>query len=282
MNVDVCIIGAGPIGICCGIEAKKGNLSYLIIDKGCLVNSLYNYPKNMTFFSTSDRLEIGEIPFISNNSKPTRLEALEYYRRVCSHWKLNINLYEKVLSIKKEKHFKIITEKSNYKTKNIVIATGFYDKPFLLNVPGENLPKVYHYYSEPHPFYGMNIAVVGSANSAVDAALETHRKGAKSVTMIIRENEIGDNVKYWVRPDIINRIKEGNIPAFFNSEIIKIKEKSIIIKTKNTKKEIKNDFVLAMTGYQPNFKLLEEIGIIFQADKYKTPKYRFIIITNIS
>ena len=201
---DLLIIGAGPVGIACGIEAKKKNLKYTIIDKGCLVNSLYNYPLNMTFFSTSDRLEIGGVPFISNNSKPTRLEALEYYRRVCSHWKLNINLYEEVLSISKEKKFKIITEKKTYNTENIVIATGFYDIPFLLNIPGENLKKVYHYYSEPHPFYGMNIAIVGAANSAVDAALETYRKGAKSVTMIIRENEIGDNVKYWVRPDIIN------------------------------------------------------------------------------
>ena len=270
---DLLIIGAGPIGIACGIEAKKNNLKYTIIDKGCLVNALYNYPLNMTFFSTSDRLEIGEIPFISNNSKPTRLEALEYYRRVCSHWKLNIKLYEKVISITKEKNFKIITDKTTYKTKNIVIATGFYDIPFLLNVPGENLEKVYHYYSEPHPFYGMNIAIVGSANSAVDAALETYRKGAKSVTMIIRENEIGDNVKYWVRPDIINRIKEGSIPAFFNSKIIEIKKESIIIKTNNKNKELKNDFVLAMTGYQPNFKLLDEIGVSFEKDKYRTPRY---------
>tara|TARA_Y100001970_G_scaffold19388_1_gene21869 strand:- start:69895 stop:70854 length:960 start_codon:yes stop_codon:yes gene_type:complete len=270
---DLLIIGAGPVGIACGIEAKKKNLKYNIIDKGCLVNSLYNYPLNMTFFSTSDRLEIGGIPFISNNSKPTRLEALEYYRRVCSHWKLNINLYEEVLSVSKEKKFKIITEKKTYKTENIVIATGFYDIPFLLNIPGENLKKVYHYYSEPHPFYGMNIAIVGAANSAVDAALETFRKGAKSVTMIIRENEIGDNVKYWVRPDIINRIKEGSIPAFFNSEIIEIKKESIIIKTKKGEKEIKNDFVLAMTGYEPNFKLLEEIGVNFKKDKYRTPKY---------
>ena len=270
---DLLIIGAGPVGIACGIEAKKKNLKYTIIDKGCLVNSLYNYPLNMTFFSTSDRLEIGGVPFISNNSKPTRLEALEYYRRVCSHWKLNINLYEEVLSVSKEKKFKIITEKKTYNTENIVIATGFYDIPFLLNIPGENLKKVYHYYSEPHPFYGMNIAIVGAANSAVDAALETYRKGAKSVTMIIRENEIGDNVKYWVRPDIINRIKEGSIPAFFNSEIIEIKKESIIIKTKKGEKEIKNDFVLAMTGYEPNFKLLEAIGVNFKKDKYRTPKY---------
>jgi len=273
---DLVIIGAGPIGLACGIEAEKNNLKYTIIDKGCLVNSLYNYPLNMTFFSTSERLEIGNIPFISNNSKPTRLEALEYYRRACSHWELNIKLYEKVKSIKKESKFKIKTEKSEYKTNNIVIATGFYDIPFLLNVPGENLSKVYHYYSEPHPFYGMNVAIVGSANSAVDAALETYRKGAKSVTMIIRESEIGDNVKYWVRPDIINRIKEENITAYFNSEIIEIKEKNIIIKTKNKKNKIKNDFVLAMTGYQPNFKLLEKIGIVFHSDEYKTPKYNNI------
>ena len=270
---DLLIIGAGPVGIACGIEAKKKNLKYTIIDKGCLVNSLYNYPLNMTFFSTSDRLEIGGIPFISNNSKPTRLEALEYYRRVCSHWKLNINLYEEVLSVSKEKKFKIITEKKTYNTENIVIATGFYDIPFLLNIPGENLKKVYHYYSEPHPFYGMNIAIVGAANSAVDAALETYRKGAKSVTMIIRENEIGDNVKYWVRPDIINRIKEGSIPAFFNSEIIEIKKESIIIKTKKGEKEIKNDFVLAMTGYQPNFNMLKTIGVKFKEDSFKTPYY---------
>ena len=208
MNFDVCIIGAGPIGICCAIEAKKNNLSYVIIDRGCLVNSLYNYPKNMTFFSTSDKLEIGEVPFISHNSKPTRAEALEYYRRVASQWELNLKLYESINNIEKlENNFSIQTSKGKFSSKSVVVATGFYDKPFMLNVAGENLPKVKHYYTEPHPYFAMDIVVVGAANSAVDVALETYRKGAKSVTMIIREKEIGSNVKYWARPDIINRIK---------------------------------------------------------------------------
>ena len=212
---DVIIIGAGPIGIACGIEAKKRNLTYRLFDKGTLVNSLYNYPLNMTFFSTSDKLEIGNIPFISHNPKPTRSEALEYYRRVTAHWKLNLNLYEEIKSILNvQNQFTVATKKKTYQAKNIVIATGFYDRPFLLNVQGENLPKVKHYYTEPHPYFGMNIVVVGGANSAVDAALETYRKGAKSVTMIIREDTVGANVKYWARPDIINRIEEGSIKAF--------------------------------------------------------------------
>ena len=221
--LDVIIIGAGPIGLACGIEAKKKGLNYLIIDKGTLVNSIYNYPMNMTFFSTSDKLEIGNIPFISHNSKPTRAEALEYYRRVASHWKLNINLYEEVNNIDKQNEFyKISTPKGIYSTSNLIIATGFYDRPYFLDVPGEDLPKVKHYYSEPHPYFGMNLVVVGAANSAVDVALETYRKGAKSVTMIIREKEIGLNVKYWVRPDILNRIKEGSIKAYFEASITKI------------------------------------------------------------
>ena len=207
--LDVIIIGAGPIGMACGIEAEKKGLSYLIIDKGTLVNSLYHYPMNMTFFSTSDKLEIGDIPFISHNAKPTRSEALEYYRRVASHWKLNTKLYEEVAQIKNtQQAFELTTSKGSYTAANLIIATGFYDRPFLLNVPGEDLPKVKHYYSEPHPYFGMDLVVVGAANSAVDVALETYRKGAKSVTMIIREKEIGGNVKYWARPDIVNRIEE--------------------------------------------------------------------------
>ena len=174
----------------------------------------------MTFFSTSDKLEIGNIPFISHNPKPTRSEALEYYRRVTAHWKLNLNLYEEIKSILNvQNQFTVATKKKTYQAKNIVIATGFYDRPFLLNVQGENLPKVKHYYTEPHPYFGMDIVVLGGANSAVDAALETYRKGAKSVTMIIREDTVGENVKYWARPDIINRIEEGSIKAFFNAEI---------------------------------------------------------------
>ena len=271
---DLIIIGAGPIGLACGISAKEKNLDYLIIEKGVLVNSIFNYPLNMTFFSTSDRLEIGKIPFISQQPKPTRFEALEYYRRVTYALRLNVNLYEEIISISKvNKGFDIKTTKRNYSAKSIIIATGFYDFPYLLNIPGENLPKVKHYYSEPHPYFGMNLAIIGSANSAVDAALETYRKGAKKVTMIIREKKIGENVKYWARPDIINRIEEGNIKAYFNSDVIKISDKSIIIKTKDEKIEIDNDFVLAMTGYQPNFKLLESLGLKFKNDNYKTPIY---------
>ena len=221
--LDVIIIGAGPIGLACGIEAKKRGLNYLIIDKGTLVNSIYHYPMGMTFFSTSDKLEIGNIPFISHNAKPTRSEALEYYRRVASHWKLNINLYEEVDNINKQDEcYKLTTQKGKYSCSNLIIATGFYDRPYFLEVPGEELPKVKHYYSEPHPYFGMDLVVVGAANSAVDVALETYRKGAKSVTMIIREKEIGENVKYWVRPDIINRIKEGSINAYFEARIERI------------------------------------------------------------
>ena len=271
MNVDVCIIGAGPIGICCGIEAKKGNLSYLIIDKGCLVNSLYNYPKNMTFFSTSDRLEIGDVPFISHNTKPTKSEALEYYRRVVSSWKLDVNLYEEVMDIEKKDLFYIKTTKGEYTAKKIILSTGFYDLPYKLNVPGESLDKVKHYYDEPHPYFGMKIAVVGAANSAVDVALETYRKGAKEVTMIVREPNLSETVKYWVKPDVENRIEEGNIKAYFNSNIIKIEETKIYVNTPDGELEIENDFVLAMTGYQPNFLFLTKLGIKLGDDEYSTP-----------
>lgn len=271
---DVIIIGAGPIGLACGIAAKKASLDYLILDKGVLVNSLYHYPQNMTFFSTSDRLEIGEIPFISHNPKPTRAEALEYYRRVTTAWELKVNLYEGVERFEKTNDgFIVHTPKGSYPTKNIVMATGFYDLPYLLNVPGEDLPKVTHYYKEPHPYFGMDLVVVGAANSAVDVALETYRKGAKSVTLVIREKEVGQNVKYWARPDIVNRIKEGSIQAYYESEITAITPKSVQIKTPHESIEINNDFVLAMTGYQPDFSLLESLGVLFDTDEYKTPIY---------
>ncbi len=271
MKFDLCIIGAGPIGICCAIEAKKNNLSYVIIDKGCLVNSLYNYPKNMTFFSTSDKLEIGGVPFISHNSKPTKSEALEYYRRVVSSWDLKINLYEEVNEISKKENFEVITSKGKYISKNVVVSTGFYDLPYKLNVPGENLSKVKHYYDEPHPYFGMKVAVVGAANSAVDVALETYRKGAKEVTMIVREPSLSESVKYWVRPDVENRISEGSIKSYFNSNIKSIKNKSITISTPEGDMVIENDFVLAMTGYQPDFSFLERIGIKIGDDEYTTP-----------
>ena len=271
MNFDVCIIGAGPIGICCAIEAKKNGLSYIIIDKGCLVNSLYNYPKNMTFFSTSDKLEIGDVPFISHNSKPTKSEALEYYRRVVSSWELNINLYEEVTNIIKEDRFVIKTSKSEYSAEKVIISTGFYDIPYKLGVPGEDLPKVKHYYDEPHPYFGMRVAVVGAANSAVDVALETYRKGAKEVTMIIREPSLSDSVKYWVKPDVENRIEEGSIKSYFNSNITKIEYDKIYVSTPEGEKVLENDFVLAMTGYQPHFSFLSKLGIELGEDEYKTP-----------
>ena len=269
---DLIIIGAGPIGLSCGIEAKKNNLEYLIIDKGMLVNSIFNYPTNTTFFSTSDKLEIGDIPFISHNVKPTRTEALEYYRRVSNSWELNLSLYNEVLKMKNENdYFSITTQNGKFKSRNIVICTGFYDIPYLLNIPGENLDKVLHYYNESHPYYQMDIAIVGAGNSAVDVALDTYRKGAKSVTMVIRENEVGENIKYWVKPDIMNRINNKEIQAYFNSEITEIKEKSITVKTPEKNLELKNDFVLAMTGYQPNYNLLENLNVEILDDEFKTP-----------
>ena len=271
MNFDVCIIGAGPIGICCAIEAKKKNLSYIIIDRGCLVNSLYNYPKNMTFFSTSDKLEIGDVPFISHNSKPTKSEALEYYRRVVSSWELNINLYEEVTDIIKEDKFMIKTSKAEYSASKVIISTGFYDIPYKLGVPGEELAKVKHYYDEPHPYFGMRVAVVGAANSAVDVALETYRKGAKQVTMIIREPSLSDSVKYWVKPDVENRIDEGSIKSYFNSNIKKIEDDKIHVSTPDGEIVLENDFVLAMTGYQPDFSFLTKLGIELGNDEYRTP-----------
>ncbi|MDW3212222.1 MAG: YpdA family putative bacillithiol disulfide reductase [Reichenbachiella sp.] len=270
--LDVIIIGAGPIGLACGIEAKKNNLDYQILEKGCLVNSLYNYPMNMTFFSTSDKLEIGEVPFISHNNKPTRAEALEYYRRVTTSWDLKVNLYEGVKEVKRSQFFEIISNKATYVTKNLIIATGFYDLPFLLNVPGESLPKVKHYYDEPHPYFGQKVIVVGAANSAVDVALETYRKGAE-VTMVVREPEINPRVKYWVRPDIENRIKESSITAYFNSSITEIRETEVDINTPNGSETLTNDFVLAMTGYQPNFTFLKSLGIKIGKDDMQTPEH---------
>jgi thioredoxin reductase (NADPH) len=274
MTYDVIIIGAGPIGLACGIEAKKKGLSYLIIEKGCLVNSIYNYPLNMTFFSTSEKLEIGGVPFISHGNKPNRIEALEYYRRVASSQELAVNLYEKVETILKDPSgiINVNTNKESYQGKSLVLSTGFYDLPYLMHVEGEGLPKVKHYYDEPHPYFRQKLIVVGAANSAVDVALETYRKGAE-VTMVVREPNILESVKYWVKPDIENRIKDGAIKAYFNSEIIKIEEHQVTVKTPDGIIKIENDFVLAMTGYKPDFSLMESLGIKFHDDEFRTPMY---------
>ncbi|MFY0254868.1 YpdA family putative bacillithiol disulfide reductase [Chitinophaga sp. 30R24] len=270
---DVLIIGGGPIGLACGLEAQKAGLSYLIIEKGCVVNSLYNYPLYMTFFSTSERLEIGNVPFVSINPKPTRPEALEYYRRVATSYELHIRLFETVEAVQPNAaEYLVTTNKTQYHARHVVIATGFYDIPNLLNVPGENLPKVTHYYKDPHFYATQDVVVIGAHNSAVDAALETYRKGAR-VTMVIRDEGIGARVKYWVKPDIENRIKEGSIKAHFLSSVKAIREQEVDIATPDGIITIKNDFVIAMTGYQPNFQLLKQSGIALSDDSFLRPDY---------
>lgn len=270
-GLDVIIIGGGPIGLACALEAKKAGLSYVILERGTLVNSLYNYPSNMTFFSTSERLEIGGVPFVSNNPKPTRPEALEYYRRVAAAGELNIKLFEEALKVEKGNElFTVITTKRVYTCKNIIIATGFYDIPYLLNVPGENLPKVKHYYKDPFFYAFQKVLVVGAANSAIDAALETWRKGAE-VTMVIRGDKISDRVKYWVKPDIDNRIAEGSIKAYFSSTIAEIREHEVDIHTPEGLVTIQNEWVLSMTGYQPDLKFLKDVGIAVSDDAVLCP-----------
>ncbi|MDB5124225.1 MAG: hypothetical protein JWP94_2354 [Mucilaginibacter sp.] len=266
--LDILIIGGGPIGIACGLEAKKAGLSFVIIEKGCLVNSLYNYPSTMTFFSTSEKLEIGGIPFVTISNKPTRAEALEYYRRVATSNHLPINLFEEVTGVHKEDDiFTITTSKATYQAKQVILSTGFYDIAVKLGIPGEDLPKVQHYYKDPH-FYAMQkVVVVGSSNSAIDVALETYRKGAE-VTLVVRGSEISQRVKYWVRPDILNRIKEGSINVYFNSHLNAIREREVDIETPGGITTIPNDFVMAMTGYRPNFEFLKKLGIELTNDKY--------------
>ncbi|WP_405378015.1 YpdA family putative bacillithiol disulfide reductase [Nonlabens sp. Asnod3-A02] len=268
---DVIIIGAGPIGINCALEAKKKKLSYLVIEKGPLVNSLYNYPANMQFFSTSEKLELDNIPFISKDPKPSKQEALEYYRRIAVSNGLNINLFEKVLSVDQIKNFKVTTDTCSYHAKNIIVSTGFYDLPNKMNVKGEELPKLTHYYNDPHLYAFQNVAVIGASNSAVDAALEIYRKGGH-VTMIIRGDSIGDRVKYWVKPDIENRIKEGSIKAYYNSEVKEILEDNIVINHGGKIIKIANNFVVALTGYRPDFSFLKSMGVELVGEK-QIPTY---------
>lgn len=272
---DVLIVGAGPIGLACGIEAKQAGLSYVIIDKGALVNSLYNYPVFMTFFSTSQKLEIGGVPFVSINPKPNRNEAVEYYRRVKEKFDLHVKLFEAVNDVSKtaDGNFEVITVKNSYQVKNVIISTGFYDVPIMMGIPGEELPKVAHYYKDPHLYAFQNVVVIGANNSAIDAALETYRKGA-NVTLVIRGTEIGSYVKYWVRPDIDNRIKEGSITAYFNAEVTGITDREVTIRREDGSIiTIANDFVIAMTGYKPDFEMLKKLGVQLADEQLNVPVY---------
>ncbi|PKA99263.1 thioredoxin reductase (NADPH) [Flavobacteriaceae bacterium MAR_2009_75] len=269
----IVIIGGGPIGIACGLEAQKRGLSYVILEKGPIVNSLFNYPINMQFFSSSEKLEIDGIPFISKEAKPKRNEALEYYRRIVTSNALNIRLFEKVQNVEKsEGKFSVLSSKQKYTADKVIVATGFYDLPNPLGVPGEDLPKVSHYYKDPHFFASQKLAIIGASNSAIDAALECYRKGAE-VSLIIRGPEVGQRVKYWVRPDIINRIEEGSIKAYYNSTVKEIKNSEISIATSGGEVTIENDFVLALTGYMPNFEFLRQLGIELSDDEKLLPQY---------
>lgn len=269
----VIIVGAGPIGLATAIECKRRDIPSRIIERGCLVNSIFNYPKDMTFFSTSEKLEIGNVPFISHNSKPTRREALEYYRRAAESYNLDINLYEEVRKVKGEDGaFVVQTDLNTYEASKVVIATGFYDVPKMMGIPGEDLDKVKHYYDEAHAYSWQDLLVIGGGNSAVDAALQAYRASA-NVTLAVRSSDIKESVKYWVKPDIKNRIKNGEIAGYFNTEVKEIKPKEVVLKTPEGEKTIYNDFVLAMTGYQPNFELMKAFGIDLSKDKDRMPLY---------
>ncbi len=269
--IDVLIVGAGPIGLNCGIVATQNGLSHVILDKGVLVNSVFNFPVNMTFFSTSNLLEIGNVPFVSHSDKPSRREAMEYFRRVREQYDLQVNYFEEVTNIeKKDGIFHVTSSKHQYQAQNVILATGFYGLPYKMNVKGEDLPKVKHYYDEPHFYIGQKVLVVGAANSACDVAMETYYKNAE-VTMAVRGEELSQRVKYWIRPNILNRIKEGSIKAYFNTTVEEIAEETVTLKTPEGLVTIENDFVLAMTGYRPDYAFFEKIGLTFHDDEYRTP-----------
>lgn len=289
VHVDLLIIGAGPIGLSCGIAAQNAAIGYKIIDKGCLVNSIHNFPSDMTFFSSSDKLEIGGIPFTSLAVRPSKQEGLEYYRRVAEHYDLNIGLYEVFESVEQvdkeasfaRSRFKVVTSKETYTCNFMVNATGFYDTPIRINIPGEDLEKVKHYFTSAHHLFKQKVTIIGASNSAVDVALEAHRKGAE-VTLLIRKNEIGDNVKYWIKPDLDARIAEGSITAYFESQVLEVTDTHIRFLHKGKPMQIENDFVYAMTGYQPNMDLSEKLGITFDPST-RYPNYTVETMeTNIS
>jgi thioredoxin reductase (NADPH) len=267
--IDVMVIGAGPTGLACAIELKRRGIHAIVIDKGCLTNSLYNYPTHMTFFTTPELLEIGDIPMTSLNEKPTRTEALKYYRRVADHYKLDIHQYELVESVNGDNNnFAIETSVATYLAKKVIISTGYYDVPNMLNVPGEELPKVIHYYKEPHPYYDHDVMVVGAKNSAAIAALELFWTGARA-TLVHRGPGIHKHVKYWIKPNIENRIKNGEVKAYFNSRVVAIHPKSVTLDTPEGRIEVKNDFVLAMIGYSPDMTFLNATGITLDPDSQK-------------
>ncbi len=265
-TVDLLVIGAGPTGLACAIEAQRAGFSALLIDKGCLCNSLFNYPSNMTFFTTPELLEIGDMPFSSPNQKPNRSEALEYYRKVAEHYKLNLCQYENVERVEgRDDNFTVHTTDRfgraiQRRARKLVVATGYYDLPNYLEIPGEDLNKVKHYYHEPHPFYGLDILVIGGKNSAAIAALDLWRHGAK-VTLVHRGPEMHRHVKYWILPDINNRIKNKEIKAYFGSSVTSITEDQVVLATPQGEVILRNDFVFALTGYHPDFDFIERLGV---------------------
>lgn len=266
---DLLVIGAGPTGLACAIEAQKIGLRVVLVDKGCLCNSLFHYPAHMTFFTTSERLEIGGIPFPSPNAKPSRDEALQYYRLVAVYYKLDVRQYQCVKKITgSDGAFTVHTEDrfgrpGAMQTRKLVISSGYYDLPNFMNIPGENLSKVHHYYVDPHPYFAMDVAVIGGKNSAAIAGLELWRSGAR-VTLIYRGSGIQPHVKYWIKPDIENRIAAGEIKAYFNTKVVEILPDTLTLATPEGQVSIANDFVFAMTGYHPDFTFLERLGVHFE------------------
>jgi thioredoxin reductase (NADPH) len=263
---DVLVIGAGPTGLACAIDAQQAGYRVTVVDKGCLCNSLFHYPSHMTFFTTSELLEIGNIPFPSPNAKPSRNEALEYYRKVAMHYRLDVRQYQAVVSAAgQDGDFRIATRdrygrERMHTARKLILSTGYYDLPNPLHVPGEELPKVMHYYNDPHPYYDQDVLVIGGKNSAAIAALELWRHGAR-VTLVHRGPEIHRHVKYWIKPDIENRIKNGEVQGFFNTRVAEIGLDTVTIETPDGTKVLPNDFVFAMTGYKPDFSFLESFGV---------------------
>jgi len=270
---DIVIIGAGPVGLACGIEVARNNLSATIIDKGTIVNSLVGYPTHMEFFSTAELLEIGGHPFPTPSTKPMRPEALKYYRQVAAAESLDLRLYEQVQRVDgSDNNFKVVTNQETYPCRKVIVATGFFDIPNLLDIPGEDLPKVTHYYREPYAYAGQRVAVIGAKNSAAKAALECYHYGAK-VTLIHRGDSLSEKIKYWIRPDIENRIKEGSITVHFNTQVQSIKSDLLILNGPKGSFSIENDFVIAMTGYRPDYAFLNVLGITIQDDSFRTPTH---------